>query len=223
MEANSGIQNEAHERLLLLGKLSARHGRAKPLQSIPRDERKEVILDRIVDFLNREGSSEADWTLSQLARAANTSRVTLYEYFGNLDGVRAAVRVRLVGRVKPLVQKLDDIPPEDRPRDAVAAWMSWIDENRALAIRALWIDESRPAFAGFVAQTADSLLRQIAEVYLGVTNPVQESAQTDRGLPPRGRVLFANVAARRSYAAGGGPFDDRTAHDGRGPDGRESE
>lgn len=174
MDAFTGFQDGAQQSLLFRGKNRLKHDRSKPLQSIPQAERKEVMLDRIVDFLNHEGSIESEWTLSQLARAANTSRVTLYEYFGNLNGVREAVRLKLVGRVKPITAKLDDIPPEDRPITAVAAWMTWVDENRTVAIRALWIDESKPAFAGFVAETADALMRQIAEVYLGVTDPSKQ-------------------------------------------------
>ncbi|HTU16408.1 MAG TPA: TetR/AcrR family transcriptional regulator [Solirubrobacterales bacterium] len=150
---------------------AARHDRAAPLQSIPRDERREVILDRIVDFLNREGTSESDWTIAQLARSANTTRVTLYEYFGNLDGVRAAVQFRLVGRVKSIVQELYGIPREERRAVAVATWMSWVDQNRRLAIRALWIEDSNPAFKTFVNGTAQSLIRQIADVFLGVEQP----------------------------------------------------
>jgi AcrR family transcriptional regulator len=152
-------------------RIQTRHGRSKPLQSIPRDERREVILERIVDFLNHQGSSESDWTLSQLARASNTTRVTLYGYFGNLDGLQRAVQLKLVGRVRPLVGALDGIPLDERHLVAVSAWMSWIDENRRLAIRALWTDESNPAFETFVNRTANALIRQIAEVYLGVDEP----------------------------------------------------
>ncbi|MBN8869927.1 MAG: hypothetical protein J0H66_08610 [Solirubrobacterales bacterium] len=63
------------------------HPITKRLQAIPRDQRREVILDRIVLSLEEQGASEADWSLSQFARAANTSRVTLYEYFGDLESL----------------------------------------------------------------------------------------------------------------------------------------
>lgn len=152
----------------------SRHDDFVPLQSVPQNERRQVILERIAGFLNRRGSSESDWTLSQLARAADTSRVTLYHYFENLEGLRTAVRNQLVGQIEPIVATLDTTPTCERHLVAVSLWMNWIGENRKLAIRALWVDELNPAFATFVTENANSLIRQIADVFLGVRDPSEE-------------------------------------------------
>lgn len=146
----------------------------KRLQAIPRDQRREVILDRIVLSLEQQGASEADWSLSQFARAANTSRVALYEYFGDLESLQAAVQRKLVGKVQPLHRQLDGVPRDERPRVAVSVWMTWVDENHRLAARALWLEDTSPAFVAFVAKTAQAFIKHIAEVYLGVTEPSRE-------------------------------------------------
>ena len=152
----------------------AGHPVTEPLQSIPRDQRLEVILDRIVFLLESEGASESDWTLTQFARAANTSRVTIYEYFGDLHGLRAAVQRKMVGNVKPLHRMLDDVPREERPHVAISVWMKWVDENHRLATRALWLEDSSPAFIAFVSKTAQAFIRHLADVFLGVTEPSRE-------------------------------------------------
>jgi AcrR family transcriptional regulator len=156
------------------GRMRVYHDRSTPLQSIPRDERKEVILDRIVHSLKSDAADESAWTLSRLARAANTTRVTLYGYFGNLEGLRAAIQFKLVGQVRPIGDQLKGIPSEERPAVAVSLWMNWIDENRRLAIRALWADESNAAFETFVNRTAQQLILQIADVYLGMKDPSRD-------------------------------------------------
>lgn len=168
--ASIGGQGETPD-WLIKSAARQRYHRSRPLKSIPREERKEVILDRIVDFLKQEGPDGPTWTFSHLARAANVSRVTLYGYFGDLDGLRAAVRFRLVGRAEPIVRVLDEVPREIRHVVAVSYWMNWIAENRPLAIRALWLDDQNAVFEAFVADTANTLIGQVAEIFLGVKEP----------------------------------------------------
>jgi len=151
--------------------LDGRYDLSVPLRSVPAYQRKDVILGRIVDSLNQEGTTESDWNLSQLARAANTSRVTLYQYFGDLEGLRNAVRARLVGEIDTIVETLDSVPAEDQRRLAVSTWMGWIDDHRELAIRALWLDQAAPAFAMFAARNRELLVQQVSEIFLGVENP----------------------------------------------------
>ncbi|MBN8869926.1 MAG: hypothetical protein J0H66_08605 [Solirubrobacterales bacterium] len=57
---------------------------------------------------------------------------------------------------------------------AVSVWMTWVDENHRLAARALWLEDTSPAFIAFVAKTAQAFIKHIAEVYLGVTEPSRE-------------------------------------------------
>lgn len=146
----------------------------EPLQAIPRDQRLEVILERIVYALEREGASESDWTLTQFAQAAGTSRVTIYEYFGTLERVRAAAQRKMIGQVQPLDGQLDGIPRDERPKVAVSIWMDWLDENHQLAVKSLWLEDSSPAFIAFVAKTAHAFVKHLSDVYLGVPNPSSE-------------------------------------------------
>ena len=50
-------------------------------------------------------------------------------------------------------------------------WLGWIDDNRELAIRALWLDEAAPAFAMFAEENRILLVRQVSEIFLGVPQP----------------------------------------------------
>jgi AcrR family transcriptional regulator len=149
----------------------SRFGGSVPLQSVPRHQRRDVILDRIVESLNEKGSTESEWNMSQLARAANTSRVTLYQYFGDVEGVREAVRTRIVGEVETIVERLDRIPAAEQRARAVSTWMGWIDDNRELAIRTLLLEEAAPAFAIFAEENRVMLLRQVSRIFLGVEEP----------------------------------------------------
>lgn len=168
MQSNRTLGGSARERA---------HPITESLLSIPRDQRREVILDRIVFYLEREGASEADLSLAELARAAHTSRVTMYEYFGDLGSLRAAVQRKMVGQVQPLHRQLDGVPRDERPQIAVSVWMNWVDENHRLASRALWLEDSSPAFIAFVAKTAQAFIKHIADVFLGVQSPSRELLQ----------------------------------------------
>ena len=85
--------------------------------------------------------------------------------------------MKIVGEVETIVEKLDRFPLQEQHRIAVEQWMDWIDENRMLAIRALWIDETSPAFATFVADNRKLLVDQICKVFLGVEEPTASLAK----------------------------------------------
>jgi AcrR family transcriptional regulator len=165
------LTSQQQKLLYGLGESFEGYDRSAPLQSVPTYRRRDVILDRIVESLNEKGTTETDWNMTQLAKAANTSRVTLYQYFGDLEGVREAVRTRLVGEIDTIVETLDRVSADEQRELAVSTWMKWIDDNRELAIRALLMGEAAPAFAMFAQENRELLVRQVAEIYLGLKEP----------------------------------------------------
>jgi AcrR family transcriptional regulator len=97
--------------------------------------------------------------MTDIAEAAGITKPILYRHFGDRAGLAQALAARAVGRLSTsLGERLTaDLPPRERMREAIGAFVSFTDEESALftfLVRGAGPDEG----------LADGIARQIATV-----------------------------------------------------------
>jgi AcrR family transcriptional regulator len=93
--------------------------------------RRELILDAAEDVFR--GRVPTEVTFEEVADAADVSRALVYNYFGDRNGLLAAVYVRTLGRLDvSLLASLDPaLAPVDQLRPLARAYLDFARENGA--------------------------------------------------------------------------------------------
>ena len=94
-------------------------------------ERREELLAAAVVAIRGNG---ADASMSDIAEAAGITKPILYRHFGDRAGLAQALAERAVAQLSSfLAERLTaDLPPRDRMREAIGAFVSFTEEEPAL-------------------------------------------------------------------------------------------
>jgi AcrR family transcriptional regulator len=119
-------------------------GPASGGQASAADARRDALVDRVADYILREGLDAA--TLRPLARASGTSDRMLLYYFPDKQALLAAAADRVAARLMAL---LATVPATPQPPAALEAQLTAAAQDPAVApYLALWLDIAARAARG---------------------------------------------------------------------------
>lgn len=139
-------------------------------------QNRQVILDRIIEALSKEPDSAGrapgeGWNLTRYAEAGETSRGTLYNQFGSLDGLLTAIHEA----TRDSVQMVDPIDPnlrgEDRIEEQTRMWLKWIDNNRSAVLSVVFKEKGTAETKAIRLTAKSNLNRRVILEHLGVEDP----------------------------------------------------
>lgn len=173
-----------------------------PMRRWGREDEPEVAVQRLLDAAGQVFVAKGvdRGTLADVAEAAGCTRGTVYNYFGDRDGLRRAFIEREVARVSALVaRRVGGVrDPRDLLVESVLAAVHAVRDDPVLAA---WFTDASAATAGRLALQLDAV-GAMAEQFL--TRLHDEPGTRDRLRPVRPAVL-ADGAVRLILSLLGAP------------------
>jgi AcrR family transcriptional regulator len=127
------------------------------------DERRRQLLARATELFATHGYDEL--SMAKLAREAGISKPLLYHYFPSKRDLFEAVLGQAAEEHLRRITTDDDLPPAAQLTAAVAAYLTWIEENRGAyekLLRSAGIPEVRELIDRVRDETATRILDGIA-------------------------------------------------------------
>jgi AcrR family transcriptional regulator len=181
-----------------LSEVPAKSGRV----SRRRPGRREELLAAALDVIRREGPGAS---MEEMAAESGITKPVLYRYFGDRDGLIAAVAERfsadLVAQLEGRLAGASSEDPQVRIRAAIESYVAFIEED--------------PALYGFLTQQAPlggPALLAVFDRVAGSISQVIRGALEIRGLDPRPSSTWAHGVVGMVHLAGA-----RWARDPDGP------
>ena len=142
---------------------------------MPRAVREQQMLDAAVEMFSANGYHET--SMDAIAAQAEISKPMLYLYYGSKEELFGACLDRELARFVDSVRADIDFTrsAKDLLRNAVVAFLSYIDENRASWIVLYTQATSSQAFAHTVREGRDKIVDLVSRLLQsGTRNPVPE-------------------------------------------------
>lgn len=140
-----------------------------------REKNREKILAAIINALNETPEGETPpgrgWNLTKYAEVGGTTRGTLYNHFGSLEGLLAAIHKETKVSVNLPVRLEPGITRNARIKHQVGIWTAWIDNHRSAVISTLFTERPEEPTGPARLSARMSLNRQIVDEHLGVSDP----------------------------------------------------
>lgn len=157
-----------------------------------RPGRREELVQAALEVIRRDGPGAS---MDEMAAEAGITKPVLYRYFGDREGLVAAVAERftagLVGRLRAALEPVGGTPPEAVIHDAIESYVGFIEED--------------PALYGFLTRQAppDSpALVAVIEEVAGVIAEVIRTAFAAAGLDARPAETWAHGVVGMVHLAG---------------------
>jgi AcrR family transcriptional regulator len=124
------------------------------------DERRRQLLERATDLFATHGYDEL--TMAKIAREAGVSKPLLYHYFPNKRDLFQAVLAQAAEEHLQRIRTDETLPPVEQLTSALAAFLSWIDENKGAYLK-LMRSAGIPEVRELIDRVRDDTARQILE------------------------------------------------------------
>jgi AcrR family transcriptional regulator len=165
---------------------------------LPRAVREQQMLDAAVQMFSVNGYHET--SMDAIAAEAQISKPMLYLYYGSKEDLFGACLDRELTRFVDVVRGEIDFtqPPKDLLRNAVSAFLSYIDSNRASWIVLYTQATSSQAFAHTVREGRERIIELVGRLLLSGTRHPEPGTDFDMmavALVGAGEAIAARVSA----------------------------